>query len=435
MDFKKEGFVMKAIILTAGEGTRMRPLTVTKPKTMLQVGGKPILQYNVESLRDAGIDEITMVVGYREEVIKDHFKDGSDHGVNINYVTQEERLGTAHAIGSTKNLVDGKFIILNGDIIVDPELIEDLIQKYTSENARSILVLAEVDDPSSFGVVEIDGDKITKIVEKPAPGEAPSNLINAGIYIFDDHIFNAIELTGKSQRGEYEITDSLQIQMNDGERVLGLRSKNKWIDIGRPWELLDVNEHFLKDLKTDIQGEVEDGATIHGPVFVGKNSIVRSGSYIMGPVFIGENCDIGPNSFLRKYSCIGNNVSVGNGVELKNSIIMDNTNVNHLSYIGDSIIGSNCNIAAGTNIANLRFDNGNVKISVKGDKIDSGRRKMGVVFGDGVKTGINSSFNPGVKIGVNSRIGAGAIISKDLESNKILIPRQEHYISDNNMNP
>ena len=214
-----------------------------------------------------------------------------------------------------------------------------------------------------------------------------------------------------------------------------IRSKNKWIDIGRPWELLDVNEHFLKDLKTDIQGEVEDGATIHGPVFVGKNSIVRSGSYIMGPVYIGENCDIGPNSFLRKYSCIGNNVSVGNGVELKNSIIMDNTNVNHLSYIGDSIIGSNCNIAAGTNIANLRFDNGNVKISVKGDKIDSGRRKMGVVFGDGVKTGINSSFNPGVKIGVNSRIGAGAIISKDLESNKILIPRQEHYISDNNMNP
>jgi len=125
---------MKAIILTAGEGTRMRPLTVTKPKTMLQVGGKPILQYNVESLRDAGINDITMVVGYREEVIKNHFKDGSDYGVNINYITQEERLGTAHAIGSTRNSIHGKFIILNGDIIVDPILIKDLIQKYKSEN-------------------------------------------------------------------------------------------------------------------------------------------------------------------------------------------------------------------------------------------------------------------------------------------------------------
>ncbi len=422
---------MKAIILTAGEGTRMRPLTVTKPKTMLQVGGKPILQYNVESLRDAGINDITMVVGYREEVIKNHFKDGSDYGVNINYVTQEERLGTAHAIGSTRDCINGKFIILNGDIIVNPVLIEDLIKKYQSENARSVLVLTEVEDPSSFGVVEIDGDKIINIIEKPAPGEAPSNLINAGIYLFDDQIFKAIEITGKSQRGEYEITDSLQIQMENGEKVLGLRSKNNWIDIGRPWELLDVNEHFLKDLKTDIQGEVENGATIHGPVFVGKNSIIRSGCYIIGPVYIGENCDIGPNTFLRKHTCIGNNVSVGNAVEIKNSIIMDNTNVNHLTYVGDSIIGSKCNIAAGTNIANLRFDNGNVKINVKGDKIDSGRRKMGVVFGDGVKTGINSSFNPGVKVGVNSRIGAGAIVSKDLESNKVLIPRQEHDIIDN----
>ncbi|WP_048189860.1 bifunctional sugar-1-phosphate nucleotidylyltransferase/acetyltransferase [Methanobacterium sp. SMA-27] len=423
---------MKAIILTAGEGTRMRPLTVTKPKTMLQVGGKPILQYNVESLRNAGVSDITMVVGYREEVIKNHFKDGSFLGVKINYVTQEQRLGTAHAIGSTKDTIKGKFIVLNGDIIVDPVLIEDLIQKYNSKSAKSLLVLTEVDDPSSFGVVELNGDKIINIVEKPAPGEAPSNLINAGIYLFDEDIFKAIDLTRISKRGEYEITDSLQIQMDNNEKVLGIKSKNNWIDIGRPWELLDVNEHFLKDMETDIHGEIEEEVTIHGPVFIGKNTIVRSGTYIMGPAHIGENCDIGPNTFIRKYTSIGNNVSVGNAVEIKNSIIMDNTNVNHLTYVGDSIIGSKCNIAAGTNIANLRFDDGNIKIRVKGNKIDSGRRKMGVVFGDGVKTGINSSFNPGVKVGVNSRIGAGAIVSKDLESNKVLIPKQEHNIIDNN---
>lgn len=423
---------MKAIILTAGEGTRMRPLTITKPKTMLQIGGKPILQYNIESLRDAGVDEITLVVGYHEDVIKDHFKDGKDIGVKISYVTQEDRLGTAHAIGSARKHVHGQFITLNGDIIVDPTLITDLIDGYREENARSMLVLTEVEDPSSFGVVELDGNKIIRIVEKPKKEEAPSNLINAGIYLFDDQIFDAIDQTPKSERGEYEITDSLQLQMNEDENVVGLRSTNRWIDIGRPWELLDVNEHFLKDLETDIQGEVEEGVTIHGPVFIGKNSVVRSGCYIMGPVYIGENCDIGPNSFMRKYTSLGNNVSVGNAVELKNSIIMDNTNVNHLSYVGDSIIGSNCNIAAGTNIANLRFDDGNVKIVVKNEKIDSGRRKMGVVFGDGVKTGINSSFNPGVKVGVNSRIGAGVILSKDLESNKLLIAVQEHQIIENN---
>jgi UDP-N-acetylglucosamine diphosphorylase / glucose-1-phosphate thymidylyltransferase / UDP-N-acetylgalactosamine diphosphorylase / glucosamine-1-phosphate N-acetyltransferase / galactosamine-1-phosphate N-acetyltransferase len=423
---------MKAIILTAGEGTRMRPLTVTKPKTMLQVGGKPILQYNVEALRDAGIKDITMVVGYREEIIKEYFRNGTHLGVNINYVTQEERLGTAHAIGSTRDTVDGSFIILNGDIIVDPILIEDLIVKYQVENARSVLVLTEVEDPSSFGVVELDNEKIINIIEKPEPGKAPSNLINAGIYLFDEKIFEAIDKTEKSQRGEYEITDSLLIQVKNGEKVMGLRSENNWIDIGRPWELLDVNEYFLKDLKTDIQGELEEGVTIHGPVFVGKDTIIRSGTYIMGPVYIGENCDIGPNTLLRKYTSLGNDVSAGNAVEIKNSIIMDHTNVNHLTYVGDSIIGAECNIAAGTNIANLRFDDGNVKILVKGNKTDSGRRKMGVVFGDGVKTGINSSFNPGVKIGVNSRIGAGAIVSKDLESNKILIAQQKHHIIENN---
>lgn len=423
---------MKAIILTAGEGTRMRPLTITKPKTMLQIGGKPILQYNIESLRDAGVDDITLVVGYHEEVIKDHFKDGTDLGVKINYVTQENRLGTAHAIGSAREHVHGHFITLNGDIIVDPTLITELIDCYRKENARSMLILTEVDDPSSFGVVELSGNRIVQIVEKPKKEDAPSNLINAGIYLFDDQIFDAIDQTVKSERGEYEITDSLQLQMNDDENVVGLKSTNRWIDIGRPWELLDVNEHFLKDLETDIQGEVEDGVTIHGPIFIGKNTIVRSGCYIMGPVYIGENCDIGPNSFMRKYTSIGNHVSVGNAVELKNSIIMDHTNVNHLSYVGDSIIGSNCNIAAGTNIANLRFDDGNVKIVVKNEKIDSGRRKMGVVFGDGVKTGINSSFNPGVKVGVNSRIGAGAILSKDLESNKLLIVVQKHHIVKDN---
>lgn len=330
-----------------------------------------------------------------------------------------------------QDLIKGTFVILNGDIIVDSQLIKDLITKYNTSNARSILTLIEVDDPSSFGVVELEEDKIVDLVEKPRREEAPSNLINAGIYLFDDHIFHAIEKTGKSPRGEYEITDSIKIQINDDETVLGLRSTDKWVDIGRPWELLNVNEHYLKSMKSEIlQGEVEDGVTMHGPVFLGKNSIIRSGSYIMGPVHIGEGCDVGPNSFLRKYTCLGDNVRVGNAVEIKNSIIMEDTNVNHLSYVGDSIIGANCNIAAGTNMANLRFDDGNIKLTVKEERIDSGRRKLGVIFADGVKTGINTSFNPGVKVGLNSRIGAGTIVSKDIPSGKIVLPKQPHMIRD-----
>ena len=419
---------MKGVLLTAGEGTRMRPLTLTRPKTMLQVGGKPILQYNLEALRDAGIKDIIMVVGYKKEAIEDYFEDGSSFGVNIDYITQEKRLGTAHAINSARNMIDDEFIVLNGDIIVDPELIVDLIAKYESEETSSILMLTEVEDPSSFGVVEIENDIIKNIIEKPAPGEAPSNLINAGIYLFDKTIFDAIDSTEKSERGEYEITDSLKIQMSENKIVRGLKSNNKWIDVGRPWELLNVNEHFISEMEEDIRGEIEEGVTIHGKIILGKNSIIRSGTYILGPVFIGEGCDIGPNSYLRKYTYLGNNVNVGNAVEIKNSIIMDGTNVNHLSYVGDSVIGANCNVAAGTNIANLRFDNKNVKMKIKGEKFDCGIRKLGAVFGDNVKTGINSSFNPGVKVGINSAVGSGTIIYEDIPSNTLVLVKQEYKI-------
>ncbi len=211
---------------------------------------------------------------------------------------------------------------------------------------------------------------------------------------------------------------------------MGLISHDKWIDVGRPWEFLELNEHYLEVSESKIEGEIEDGVTIHGPIILKKGSIIRSGTYIMGPVYIGENCDVGPNTFLRKHTSIGDGVNVGNAVEIKNSIIMDRTNVNHLSYVGDSIIGADCNIAAGTNIANLRFDDGGIKITVKGKRIDSGRRKMGVIFADGVKTGINSSFNPGVTVGLNSSVGSGAIIYRDIPDNKVVIHHQTQEIKD-----
>ena len=189
---------MRAVILTAGEGTRMRPLTLTRPKTMLPVGGKPLLEYNVEALRDAGIKNITMVVGYQKESVEEHFKNGSDFGVNIDYVTQEERLGTAHAIGQvadTMNKDDEAIIVTNGDIILENKLIKNLINRYNESQAQSILVLTKVDDPSSFGVVKLEGDYIKDIIEKPPIEDAPSDLINAGIYLFDINIFKAIKLT------------------------------------------------------------------------------------------------------------------------------------------------------------------------------------------------------------------------------------------------
>ncbi|MDD3873696.1 MAG: glucose-1-phosphate thymidylyltransferase, partial [Methanosarcina sp.] len=161
-------------------------------------------------------------------------------------------------------------------------------------------------------------------------------------------------------------------------------------------DLLRANEYLLKSLKRNCEGTVEPNATIKGEVLIGKGTLIRNGSYIEGPVIIGENCDIGPNCFIRPSTAIGNHVRIGNAVEIKNTIIMENTHVGHLSYAGDSIIGRGCNFGAGTKVANLPHDGKNIKVMMKGRILDSGRRKLGVIMGDDVHTGINTSINTGV---------------------------------------
>lgn len=419
---------LKAIILSAGEGSRMRPLTLTKPKTMLPVAGKPIIQYNIESLRDNGITDILLIVRYKEEIVRNYFGDGSDFGVNISYKTQKDFLGTANAISYGEDFIDDSIIVLNGDIILDDEIIHEIIKKYNYLSPDTLMLLTEVEDPSAFGVVEIENGNIKNIVEKPKREEAPSNLVNAGIYIFNKDIFDKIRETEISERGEYEITGSVSLQIEDNKTVIGHKTSKDWIDVGRPWELIEVNEELIGKLKTEIKGTVEAGAVIHGEVFLDEGSVIKAGVYIEGNVYIGKNCDIGPNSYIRGNTYFGDNVHVGNAVEIKNSIIMENTNVSHLSYVGDSVIGSNCNIAAGTNIANLRFDNATIKTKIKNQKIDSGRRKLGAIIGDSVKTGINSSFSPGVKVGHNSTIGSGVLLYEDLPSDTRVLEKQTHII-------
>ena len=419
---------LKAIILSAGEGSRMRPLTLTKPKTMLPVAGKPIIQYNIESLRDNGITDILLIVRYKEEMVRNYFGDGSDFGVNIFYKTQKDFLGTANAISYGEDFIDDSIIVLNGDIILDDEIIHEIIKKYNYLTPDTLMLLTEMEDPSAFGVVEIENGNIKSIVEKPKREEAPSNLVNAGIYIFNKDIFDKIRKTEISERGEYEITDSVSLQIKDNKTVIGHKTSKDWIDVGRPWELIEVNEDLIGKLKTEIKGTIEDGAFIHGEVFLDEGSVIKAGVYIEGNVYIGKNCDIGPNSYIRGNTYFGDNVHVGNAVEIKNSIIMENTNVSHLSYVGDSVIGSNCNIAAGTNIANLRFDNETIKTKIKNQKIDSGRRKLGAIIGDSVKTGINSSFSPGVKVGHNSTIGSGVLLYEDLPSDTRVLEKQTHIV-------
>ncbi len=398
---------MQAVILAAGEGTRMRPLTYTKPKVMLPVANKPILQHVVENLAKAGIDEVVLVVGYREETVRRYFGDEFG-GVRVRYVRQSRQLGTAHALLSAKHLLDERFMMLNGDAIVFES---DLKRLVNEENA---IAVREVPNPRDFGVVELEDGLVRQIIEKPE--KPPSNLINAGIYVFTREIVDHLKKTPLSVRGEYEITDSITMAIADGMRFRAVRI-DEWIDVGYPWDLLKANEALLSGIERDIRGEVEDGAVVKGNVVVGEGTVIMAGSYIVGPVVIGKNCRIGPNCYIRPYTSIGDNCHVGNAVEVKNSIIMSNTNIPHLNYIGDSVIGENCNLGAGTKIANLRLDEGEIVVNVKGKAIGTGRKKFGAAIGDNVKTGINASINVGSLIGNNVFIGPGAVVDGFVEPN------------------
>lgn len=399
---------MDVLILAGGEGKRMRPLTLTRPKVMLNVCGKPILEWNLKILTKF-FENINVVIGYKKEKIIEYFKD-SYNSKKINYIEQKEQIGTGNAILIAEENIRGKFLVVNGDLLFSESLIKNFLN--FSKNYKNCLCVKKVDNPSQFGVLNVDeSNLITELEEKP---ENPkSNLINAGIYIFDENIFDLLKNLKKSERNEYEITDAIKILIKNKE-IYGYISDEFWKDVGYPWDLLDANEFLMKDINGEIKGKIEENVIIKNKenLYVGEGTEILSGSYIIAPCYIGKNCKIGPNTFIRPYTSIGDNCHIGAGVEIKNSIIFNNTNVPHLSYVGDSIIGENCNLAAGTLIANLRHDNANVKVNINGKVIDSKRRKLGAIIGDNVKTGINTSILPGTVIYPNSKIQSHSIVRK-----------------------
>jgi bifunctional UDP-N-acetylglucosamine pyrophosphorylase/glucosamine-1-phosphate N-acetyltransferase len=423
-------FSLKAVILAAGEGIRLQPLSLTRPKVMLPIAGKPLLQTIVESLKSSAIKDVCIVVGYLQERIREFFGDGSRFGVELRYIEQKKARGTADAVLTAEEYVNGDdFLMSNGDVLIRKEEYGKLVEHHFNKKSDASIAVHPVEDPSQFGIAELSEDgRVKKIIEKPSPSQTDSSSANCGIYVFSSKIFEAIRRTGESSRGEYEITQSIQ-QMLDyrNSPVRAYRISDWWIHIGQPWDLLEANEILLKEHTEAylVEGEVENMVTIKPPVRLGKGSILRSGTYIEGPAVIGENCDIGPNSYIRPFTSIGDKCRVGNACEIKNSIVMRNTRIPHLSYVGDSIIGENVNFGAGTITANLRLDEKPIYVTVKGQRVNSGRKKLGALVGDNVKTGIGVTIMPGVTVGPDSAIGANLTVDSDVPRNTFVYAEGE----------
>ncbi|MFX1511627.1 MAG: bifunctional sugar-1-phosphate nucleotidylyltransferase/acetyltransferase [Promethearchaeota archaeon] len=410
---------MKAVIVAAGKGLRLRPFTTTIPKPLIPVSGRPLLDHTIKMLDKGGFTEILIVVSARDKLIQERYET-VNLGPQVSTIIQKDQKGTADAFSLAEKFCENEaFLGMNGDVVISPQKMKPIVEIIRSLKKDHLIVGVRKDDPSRYGVLDEENGYCREIVEKPQ--DSISNIINAGIYYFQSSIFDRIRQTSPSKRNELEITDSIHHTIQAGEKVRIHVLSSWWLDIGLPWDLLDANSLLMMEQTPRVRGIVETGAIMKGPVIVGENSVIKSGTYVEGPVIIGSNCTIGPNCYIRASTYLEGDNHIGNGVEIKNSIIMQGTSIGHLSYVGDSILGRKCNFGAGTKVANLRFDEQPVKVKINEKVVSSGKRKLGVFLGDNVKTGINASLMPGIKAGPNSIIGAAICVKKDVEPDTELL--------------
>ncbi|MFA4819379.1 MAG: bifunctional sugar-1-phosphate nucleotidylyltransferase/acetyltransferase [Candidatus Aenigmatarchaeota archaeon] len=376
---------MKAVVIAAGKGTRMQPLTLTMSKGMLPVANKPVLQWTCEFLDFC--DEIIIIVNENQRDIISHFINNK----KVRLLFQDAPLGTGHALLQAEG-IKGRFIAMYGDDIYGKEDIENI-----SQLNETALGSFSSENPKIYGVVETKDGWVIDLEEKP---EKPkSNLVNCGLYLFDESIFSYLKKIPISPRGEYELTDAIKAMLAGGVKIKN-HNVSVWIPLSYPWNILDVNKYLLDKYGKNIHPSVE----------------LRPGAVVEDPVAIDAGSVIGPNCYIRKYSSIGKNCKVGQAVEVKNSIIMDNSFVSHLSYVGDTIIGRKCNVGGGTIFANLRLDDKNVKMEINGVRVDSNHHKLGAIVGDGVKFGTRVTVMPGKRIWPNLLIPACMTVNEDIKT-------------------
>ena len=344
---------MRGIVLHGGHGTRLRPLTHTGPKQLLPIANKPMSQYCVETLVKAGITDIAFIIGgVGSDKVKDYYGDGVRFGAEFTYVEQDFPKGIAHAISLCKGFVKNeKFVVFLGDNIIQQE-ISKYVSNFQSSHAQASLLLCEVDNPSQFGIAEIENGKIKKITEKPKT--PPTNLAVTGIYFLTPHIFEIIDKLKPSWRNELEIADALQMLIEEKKEINYEIITDFWKDTGTPNDIIEANRFILEDMTESFKGTKEDEVIIDGKVIVGEETIIKHGAKIIGPVIIGKRCVI------ENGTTIGENTSIGDDCHIKcdtvsSSIIMPNCTVDSKLNIKNSIIAPNTKIIQKSDSADKIF--------------------------------------------------------------------------------
>jgi bifunctional UDP-N-acetylglucosamine pyrophosphorylase/glucosamine-1-phosphate N-acetyltransferase len=406
---------MQAVILAAGQSSRFWPIN-NQSKFLVKIMGKPLIWYVVDGLRKKNIKDIIIIQGKSKDVEQEL----SNYQISgIRYTIQNQPTGSGDAILTTEKLINDHFLIINGEMVDIEDFIDPIIEKFKKSNLeeKCIVLANKTDKPWLFGILEVQDDKILNLVEKPKPGEEKSNLKAVGAYLFPKSFFQYLKRVPSMP---YSLEDAILLYAKEKDARMAMATKETMV-LKFPWDLFLLNK-FLMDrfLKSKIArtAKIDKSAKIEGKVFIGENVKIFENAVIKGPCYIGDNTIIGNNSLIRDYVNLDGDNIVGALAEMTRSIFGRGSTM-HSGYFGDSILGENIKVGAGTITGNVRIDRENIKSVVKGEKIDTGLQSFGVVVGNNTKMGINVSLMPGVFIGSNCIVGPNSLVRKNIEDNSI----------------
>jgi NDP-sugar pyrophosphorylase family protein len=375
---------MKAVILAAGEGTRLEPLTNVRPKPMIPVANRPLLEHVVEAVAAAGLTEVVLVVGYQRERIQNHFGDGDDWGVDIEYAVQDRQLGTGDAVLHAEPYLEDDFVVLNGDRIIEASLIESVVDEHV-DTGDPVMSVTRAAEPHLYGVVDATDGALSTIHEKPAPGETDSEFINAGVYAFDQAILESIRDTERD--GELALTKTLN-EVSESRTIRVVNYRGDWLDVTRPWDLLTVNGHLL-----DSTGpRWADSATGLDVANVSEKTAV------------GENVTVQPGAVVLRGSSLGDNVTIKPNAYVENSVLLADSTVGPGAVVRDAVVGANVTVGPNTTIEGGEAD-------VVLDDVYHRNVRFGGMVGDNTTVHANASIDPGTILGDDVTVGSGCVVS------------------------
>ena len=402
---------------------------ITEDKFLLKFLGKPLLQHQIELALKAGLKDFVIIGNpFNIEKIKEVCRGLKG---NFEFAIQKEPKGMADAVLSGKKFLGEEFLVINPNDIFELTAYQRILEAFRKFQCDAYIIGYKVKSYFPGGYLEMNEDgELIRIHEKPGEGNEPSDLINIVIHLhrnFEDFL-KYLEKTKSKKDDVYECAITRMAQ--DGYKVKVVMYDGFWKAIKYPWHIFDVMEFFLDRVerpRVSNTSKISEKANIYGNVIIEDNVRILENATIRGPCYIGRNTLIGNNALIWNKSHIGDNCVIGFSSEIKHSYICDNCWF-HMSYIGDSIISENCSFGAGTITANFRFDEKEVKVNVKGERISTDRIKFGAIVGKNSKTGVNSCLMPGVKVGPNSIVGPGVTLMHDLEPNKIILVKEDSFI-------